>query len=154
MQLAGSTDLTLSFNDRRRISLANKLTDAAQRLDKVVDLITPDAKNPSKPALAWGNDLGTYELLNKAANVLDLGRDGLSEVFTRRQAGKLFDALAADVTYVSGLRDAALAIDEGVALGKTTPAPSLGTDAAKLLTKAATDARAAVKLLLPATPAA
>lgn len=150
MQLAGSTDLTLSFNDRRRISLATKLTDAAARLDKVVDLITPDPKNPAKPALAWGNDLGTFELLNKAANVLDLGRDGLSEIFTRRQAGKLFDALAADVTGVSALRDAALAIDEGGVLAPTNPAPSFGPNAVQLLTKAAIDARAAVKLLTPA----
>lgn len=150
MQIAGS-DLTLSFNDRRRISLATKLTDAAARLDKVVALITPDPKNPAKPALAWGNDLGVFEQLNKAANVLDLGRDGLSEIFTRRQAGKLFDALAADVAHVQALRDAALAIDEGVALGPLTPAPSLGSDAVKLLTKASQDARAAVKLLTPAT---
>ena len=149
MQLAGS-DLTLSYSDRRRVSLANKLTDAAARLDKVVALITPDKDNPSKPALAWGNDLGTYELLNKAGNVLDLGRDGLSEIFTRRQAGKLFDSLAADVAHVGALRDAALAIDEGVALGPLTPPPSLGKDAVKLLTKASQDARAAVALLTPA----
>jgi hypothetical protein len=49
MQLAGTTDLTLSFNDRRRISLATKLTDAAARLDKVVATLTPDPNDPSKP---------------------------------------------------------------------------------------------------------
>jgi hypothetical protein len=151
MQLAGS-DLTFSFNDRRRIALAAKLTDAAARLDKVVAVITPDPKNPAKPALQWGNDLGIFEQLNRAANVLDLGRDGLTEIYTRRQAGKLFDALAADVAHVGALRDAALAIDEGVALGKLQPAPTLGPDAVKLLTKAAIDARAAVSMLTPASP--
>ncbi|MCW2921855.1 MAG: hypothetical protein JWL76_1729 [Thermoleophilia bacterium] len=149
MQLSG-TDFTLSFSDRRRIALANQLTDAAARLDKVVAIISPDPKNPAKPALAWGNDLGVFEQLNKAANVLDLGRDGLSEVFTRRQAGKLFDALAGDSAHVQALRDAALAIDEGVALGPLSPAPSLGADAVKLLVKASQDARTAVKLLTPA----
>jgi hypothetical protein len=150
MQIAGS-DLTLSFSDRRRASLATKLTDAAARLDKVASLLTPDPANPAKPALAWGNDLGIFEQLNKAANVLDLGRDGLTEIFTRRQAGKLFDALSADVAHVSALRDAALAIDEGLAFGKIgQPAPSLGADAVKLLTRASQDARAAVLLLKPA----
>lgn len=149
MQIA-STDLTLSFSDRRRVSLANRLTDAATRLDKAVAILTPDPKHPAKPAIAWGNDLGLYELLNSSANTLDLGRDGLTEVFTRRQAGRLFDALAADVAHVSALRDAALAIDEGVAFGPLAPAPSLGHHAVQLLTKASQDARAAVKLLTPA----
>jgi hypothetical protein len=147
MQL--SSPLTMSFSDVRRQALASRLTDAAARLDRVVALITPDPKNPKKPALAWGNDLGVYEHLNRAANVLDGGRDGLSEIFTRRQAGKLFDALSTDVANVSALRDAALAIDEGVALGKLTPPPSLGADAVKLLTRAAQDARASVLLLTP-----
>jgi hypothetical protein len=146
MKLADSP-LTMSFSDVRRQALATRLTDAATRLDKVVALITPDPKNPKKPALAWGDDLGVFEHLNKAANVLDGGRDGLSEIFTRRQAGRLFDALEGDVAHVSALRDAALAIDEGVALGKLTPPPSLGPDAVKLLTRAAQDARAAVLLL-------
>lgn len=149
MQLAPA-DLTYSFTDRRRVALATKLTDAATRLDHVVSLITPDPKNPAKPTLQWGNDLGVYEQLNKAANILDLGRDGLSEIFTRRQAGKLFDSLATDVAHVSALRDAALAIDEGIALGPLSPPPSLGKDAAKLLTRASQDARAAVLLLTPA----
>lgn len=149
MQIA-SSDLTLSFSDRRRVSLANKLTDAAMRLDKVVAIITPDAKNPEKPQLKWGDDLGIFEQLNKAANVLDLGRDGLTEIFTRRQAGRLFDALSADIAHVNALRDAALAIDEGGALGKLQPAPTLGFDAVRMLTKASQDARAAVLLLTPA----
>src|SRR4051812_15595809 len=147
MQL--STPLTMSFSDVRRQALATRLTDAAARLDTVIALITPDPKNPKKPALAWGNDLGVYEHLNRAANVLDGGRDGLSEIFTRRQAGKLFGALSTDVANVSALRDAALAIDEGVALGKLTPPPSLGSDAVKLLSRAAQDARASVLLLVP-----
>lgn len=148
MQLAPA--LTQSFSDVRRIALAKRLTDTAARLDKVVALITPDPANPKKPALAWGDDLGVYEHLNKAANVLDQGYDGLSEIYTRRQAGKLFDALEVDVAHVQALRDAALAIDEGVKLGPINPAPSLGADAVKLLTRAATDARAAVLLLTPA----
>lgn len=147
MQLAPT--LTLSFSDVRRQALATRLTDAAARLDKVVALITPDAANPAKPALAWGDDLGVYEHLNKAANVLDQGYDGLSEIYTRRQAGKLFDALEGDVARVQALRDAALAIDEGKKLASTNPAPSLGTDAVKQLTRAALDARAAVLLLAP-----
>ena len=145
-----TADFAPGYNDHRRQVLATKLTDAAARLDKVVALISADPKNPAKPALAWGNDLGVYEQLNKAANVLDLGRDGLTEVFTRRQAGKLFDALSADVAHVSALRDAALAIDEGLALGPLAPAPTLGADAVKLLTRASQDARAAVLLLTPA----
>lgn len=147
MQLAPS--LTQSFSDVRRKALATRLTDAASRLDKVVSLITPDPANPKKPALAWGDDLGVFEHLNKAANVLDQGYDGLTEIFTRRQAGKLFDALEADVAHVQALRDAALAIDEGKKLGPLVPAPSLGTDAVKLLTRAALDARTAVRLLVP-----
>ena len=147
MQLAPT--LTMSFSDVRRQALANRLTDAASRLDKVVSIITPDAANPAKPALAWGDDLGVYEHLNKAANVLDQGYDGLSEIYTRRQAGRLFDALEADTTRVQALRDAALAIDEGKKLAGTMPAPTLGTDAVKFLTAAAADARAAVLLLTP-----
>lgn len=147
MQLAPT--LTLSFSDVRRQALANRLNDAATRLDKVVSIITPDPTNPAKPALTWGDDLGVYEHLNKAANVLDSGRDGLSEIYTRRQAGKLFDALEADVAHVSALRDAALAIDEGKSLGRLNPPPSLGKDAVKLLSRAAQDARAAVLLLVP-----
>lgn len=147
MQLA--PNLTLSFSDVRRQALATRLTDAAARLDKVVGIITPDPANPAKPALAWGDDLGIFEHLNKAANVLDQGYDGLSEIYTRRQAGKLFDALEADVAHVQALRDAALAIDEGKKLGPLAPAPTLAADAAKLLTRAAQDARAAVLLLTP-----
>jgi hypothetical protein len=145
MQL--SNPLTMSFSDVRRQALANRLTDAAARLDKVVAILTPDPKDPKKPALAWGNDLGVFEHLNKAANVLDQGYDGLSEIFTRRQAGKLFDALEGDVAHVQALRDAALAIDEGVKLGPLAPAPTLGADAVKLLTRAAIDARAAISML-------
>ncbi|HXG69431.1 MAG TPA: hypothetical protein VNJ04_02335 [Gemmatimonadaceae bacterium] len=147
MQLAPT--LTLSFSDVRRQALANRLTDTAARLDKVVAIIAPDAANPKKPALAWGDDLGIFEHLNKAANVLDQGYDGLSEIFTRRQAGRLFDALEADVAHVQAYRDAALAIDEGKKLGPLAPAPTLGTDAVRLLTRAALDARAAVLLLAP-----
>ena len=147
MELAPT--LTQSFSDVRRQALAGRLTDAAARLDKVVALITPDPKNPAKPALAWGNDLGIFEHLNKAANVLDQGYDGLSEIYTRRQAGKLFDALEGDVAHVQALRDTALAIGEGKKLGGLAPAPTLGTDAVKLLTNAAQDARAAVLLLVP-----
>lgn len=149
MKLADSP-LTMSFSDVRREALAKRLTDAAVRLDKVVALITPDPKQPTKPALAWGDDLGIFEHLNRAADVLDDGRDGLTEIYTRRQAGKLFDALAADTAHVGALRDAALAIDEGVAMGPFTPAPSLGKDAVKLLTQASQDARAAVALLVKA----
>ncbi|MCW2924637.1 MAG: hypothetical protein JWM98_2041 [Thermoleophilia bacterium] len=149
MKLADSV-LTMSFSDVRRHALANRLTDAAARLDKVVALLTPNPKDPAHKDLAWGDDLGIFEHLNRAANVLDGGRDGLSEIYTRRQAGHLFDSLAGDVAHVSALRDAALAIDEGVALGPLAPKPTLGPDAVKLLTRAAADARAAVALLVPA----
>ena len=147
MQIAPT--LTLSFSDVRRQALATRLTDAAARLDKVVAIITPDANDPKKPALSWGDDLGVFEHLNKAANVLDQGYDGLTEIYTRRQAGKLFDALEADVAHVQALRDAALAIEEGKKLGPIAPAPTLGSDAVKLLSRAAQDARAAVLLLTP-----
>ena len=132
-----------------RVALASTLTNAITRLDKVVATITPDPTVPGKPTLAWGNDLGVFELLNSAANALDRGRDGLSEIFTRREAGRVIDSLTKDVATLQGLRDAALAIDEGAALGNLTPPPSLGPDAVQLISRAVADARTAITLLAP-----
>jgi hypothetical protein len=139
--------MILGFTPGGRAALAHSLTLAADHLDQVLATLTPDASNPAKPVLDWGNDLGVFEHLNWAANALDRGRDGVSEVFTHRQAGRVIDAIAGDVPAIQALRDAALAIDEGGPLKGKAPAPSLGADALAQVARAAADARAAVALL-------
>jgi hypothetical protein len=129
------------------------LGNAADAIDSVLKVLTPnpDPKAPKQPTLQWGNDLGIYGKLNSAANDLDTGRDGITLVFTRHQAGPLFDSLAGDTVSIQHLRDAALAISEGKALGDYAPAPTLNDTALQQLAQAAADARAAAKLLT--TPA-
>lgn len=139
----------MSFDILRRTALAATLTTAAQHLDTAAAILTPDPDDASKPKLAWGDDLGLFEHFDEAANALDAGRDGLSEIYTRRQAGPVMDALGSDVATLQSLRSAALAIEEGVALADRSRAPRLGASALKDITRAAKDARDAVALLVP-----
>lgn len=130
-------------------SAKHSLTDAfgiaATNLDKVAKQLTPC--KPGKPAIKWGCDKGTFELLDQSSHLLGNGRARFAEIFTRRQAGKLIDALGTDVDNVFALRDMAMAVQGGSTFRKYLGAPALTPAVAGDLAKAAADARAAVAML-------
>ena len=126
---------------------ADAFTIAAKNLDQVVARLTPNPKAPTVPTLTWGNDKGTFELLHQTTGLLDSARDEFSTIFTRRQAGKLIDSLGSDLKNVFALRNFAMTVDGGAELRKYVTTPTLTPAVLKDLTKAATDARAAVAML-------
>ena len=80
--------------------------------------------------------------------MLDQGYDGLTEIFTRRQAGKLFDALEGDVAHV---RRCATPRSRSTRASRSARWPRAVASARRGQAAHArrSDARAAVQLLVP-----
>lgn len=131
--------------------VADAFTIAAKNLDQVVARLTPappkDPNSPAQPVLRWGNDKGTFELLDQTTHLLDVGRDKFSTIFTRRQAGELIDSLGTDIDRVFALRNFAMAVGSGKELARYVAPPSLTPKVLTDLGRAAADARAAVAML-------
>ncbi len=118
---------------------------AVTDLNASVAKLFPTGENPK--VVNWGADNGVYDKLNSAANALEQGLDGLSEIYTRRQGRELFTQLQTDIDNIFQLRNVAMTVADGDHMSKYTAAPVLNEAAKGDLLQAVAHARSAVALL-------
>jgi hypothetical protein len=126
-------------------SALGEFNDAQANLALVSAAIAPS--DPKAPHIGWGVDNGAFAAADEATHSLVHGLSDLSEVYTQRQAGPLFSALANDVTNVNNVKGVLDTVAQGANVAPYAAAPAFTPKATADLAQASADAASAIAML-------